>query len=81
MSLLVENPGAAMTAFRNALRCNLYFGPAYFNLAQAYEKTNDPAAARLCLRRYLKLMAYGPLADDARRCLAEMPADAQELRR
>ncbi len=74
-SLLDDNPVAAITAFRNALRCNLYHGPAYFNLAQAYEKSNDPASARLCLRRYLKLMGYGPLADDARRRLAELPPD------
>jgi tetratricopeptide (TPR) repeat protein len=73
VSLLDTDPRKAVTAFRNALRCNLYHGPAYFNLAQAYEKQSDVASARLCLRRYLKLLAYAPLADDARRRLAELP--------
>jgi len=75
VSLLDKDPAAAVVAFRNALRCNLYLGPAYFNLAQAYEKTNNLSAARLCLRRYLKLMGFGPLADDARRRLGELPTD------
>jgi tetratricopeptide (TPR) repeat protein len=75
VSLLDGDPKKAVTAFRNALRCNLYFGPAYFNLAQACEKQGDVAAARLCLRRYLKLLAYGPLADDARRRLAELSGE------
>ncbi len=73
VSRLDDDPKAAVTAFRNALRCNLYHGPAYFNLALAYEKQNDVASARLCLRRYLKLLAYSPMADEARRRLAELP--------
>jgi hypothetical protein len=72
VSRLDDHPKAAVTAFRNALRCNLYHGPAYFNLAQAYVKLNEVESARLCLRRYLKLLAYAPLADDARRRLAEL---------
>jgi WD40-like Beta Propeller Repeat len=75
VSRLDDDPRAAAVAFRNALRCNLYFGPAYFNLALAHERLNDVASARLCLRRYLKLMSYAPLADDARRRLAELPSD------
>jgi tetratricopeptide (TPR) repeat protein len=75
VSLLEDDPAAAVIAFKNALRCNLYEGPAYFNLAQAYEKLNDPASARLCLQRYLKLMSWGPLADDARRRLGELPPE------
>ncbi len=76
LALLDDDPRGAITAFRNALRCNLYHGPAYFNLAQAYEKLNDLPSARLCLRRYLKLMSFAPLAEDARRRLAELPPDA-----
>lgn len=75
VSLLDDDPRAAVAAFRNALRCDLYHGPAYFNLAQAYEKADDVPSARLCLRRYLKLMPYAPLADDARRRLAELPPE------
>jgi hypothetical protein len=75
VSHLDDDPREAVTAFRNALRCNLYYGPAYFNLAQAYEKLNDVASARRCLRRFLRLMAYSPLAEDARRRLAELPAE------
>jgi Tfp pilus assembly protein PilF len=76
VSLLEDDPRAAATAFRNALRCSLYHGSAYLNLAQAHEKLNDVAAARRCLRRYLKLLAYTPQAEDARRRLAELPPDA-----
>jgi tetratricopeptide (TPR) repeat protein len=78
VSRLDDNPQAAIAAFKNALRCNLYHGPAYFNLAQACEKANNVAAARRCLRRYLKLMPYGPLAEDARRRLAALPPDAAQ---
>jgi tetratricopeptide (TPR) repeat protein len=60
----------AVMAFNDALRCDLNYGPAYVNLAQAYQKANRPADARLCLRRYLKLFPEGELADDARRRLA-----------
>jgi tetratricopeptide (TPR) repeat protein len=76
LARLDNDPQRAITDFRNALRCNLYHGPAYFNLAQAYEKTNDVVSARRCLRRYLKLMPYAPQAEDARRRLAELPPDA-----
>jgi hypothetical protein len=80
VSLLDDDAAAAVIALKNALRCNLYHGPAYFNLAQAYEKLNDPASARLCLQRYLKLMSWGPLADDARRRLAELPPEPARRR-
>jgi tetratricopeptide (TPR) repeat protein len=59
----------AVTAFQDALRCDLNYGPAYLNLAQAYQKTNRPPDARQCLRRYLKLFPDGELAGDARRRL------------
>ncbi len=76
VSRLDDDPAKAIDAFRKALRCNLYHGAAYFNLALAYQKQGDTASARLCLRRYLKLLAYGSLADDARRRLAELPQGA-----
>ena len=47
-----------------------WLGTAYLNLAQAYQRVNDRDAAILCLKRYLKLMPFGPLAADARQRLA-----------
>jgi tetratricopeptide (TPR) repeat protein len=76
VSLLEDEPQAALTAFRNALRCNLYHAPSYFNLALTYEKLGEVPTARRCLQRYLRLMSYAPQAEDARRRLAELPADA-----
>jgi tetratricopeptide (TPR) repeat protein len=64
------NPQAAIEAFKNAIRCDLRYGPAYLNLAQAYEQAGDLVAARVCLRRYLELMPNGDYAADARRRLA-----------
>jgi hypothetical protein len=59
----------AVMAFHDALRCDLKYGPAYLNLAQAYRQANKLQESRLCLRRYLKLFPKGELADDARRRL------------
>lgn len=70
LALLDADPAAAAVQFRKALRCNLYYGPGYFNLSLACEKSGDRAAAVLCLRRYLKLLPFGPLAADARQRLA-----------
>ncbi len=72
VSLLKEDATAAAGAFKNALRCDLHFGPAYFNLAEAYALRKDAEAARLCLRRYLDLMPFHPSAEDARRRLDEL---------
>lgn len=69
VALLDGDVNRAITAFREALRCDLNYGPAYLNLAQAYQKANRAQDARLCLRRYLKLFPDGELADDARRRL------------
>jgi len=66
-------PQVAIEAFKNALRCDLQFGPAYLNLAQAYEEAGNTSAARQCLLRYLQLLPDGPFAEDARRRLG-MPA-------
>jgi tetratricopeptide (TPR) repeat protein len=68
-------PEKAIEEFKNALRCDLNYGPAYLNLAQAYAQRNDPEAARPCLRRYLKLMPEGDYARDARRRLATLRAE------
>jgi len=59
----------AMTAFQAALRCDLNYGPAYLNLAEAYWRLQRLAEARACLRRYLKLFPDGEWAEDARRRL------------
>ncbi len=72
LALLEIEPRDAVSQFKSALRCNLMFGPAYLNLAQAYQKLNDRESARLCLKRYLKLLPYGPLAADARQRLAAL---------
>jgi hypothetical protein len=66
------NANKAVTAFQDALRCDLKYGPAYVNLAGAYERLQRKMDARLCLRRYLKLFAEGEWAGDARGRLAVM---------
>jgi len=76
LAYLDTNPVEAIGHFRTALRCNLYFGPGYLNLAQAYEKSQDLASARLCLRRYLDLMPHGHHAADARQRLAKLANEA-----
>lgn len=70
LALLESQPRQARDAFKNALRCDVRFEPAYLNLAQAYQLANDPNAARLCLQRYLALLPDGVYAADARRRLA-----------
>jgi tetratricopeptide (TPR) repeat protein len=67
---LEGDPNKAILAFQDALHCDLNYGPAYLNLAQAYQKTGRTRDARLCLRQYLKLFPEGEWADDARRRLA-----------
>jgi tetratricopeptide (TPR) repeat protein len=69
VAALEGDTNRAIQAFQNALRCDLKYGPAYLNLAQAYQKASRLADARWCLRRYLKLFPEGELADDARRRL------------
>ncbi len=64
------NANRAVTAFQDALRCDLNYGAAYLNLADAYERSQRKAQARLCLRRYLKLFPQGEWAEDARGRLA-----------
>ncbi len=70
-------PQQAGNAFKKALRCDLHYGPAYFNLATAYEKHGDQPAAKACLRRYLELLPGGPLADDALARLGRLEAKAK----
>src|SRR5262249_10141163 len=65
LAYLETEPRQAVDAFKNALRCNLYFEPGYLNLAQAYQKLEDREAARQCLLRYLRLLPDGDLAADA----------------
>jgi hypothetical protein len=72
LALLDADPKAAVVQFKTALRYNLYDGGSYFNLAQAYQNMGDRESARLCLKRYLKLMPYGPLVQDARQRLAAL---------
>jgi tetratricopeptide (TPR) repeat protein len=68
--LLDAQPQQAINAFKTALRCDIRFGPAYLNLAEAYQRANDLESARLCLRRYLAILPDGVYAADARRRLA-----------
>lgn len=70
---LDDNPARAVECFKNALRCDLRYGPGYLNLAQAYENNGDPVSARRCLERYLELLPYEPHAAGARRRLAALP--------
>jgi tetratricopeptide (TPR) repeat protein len=70
ISALESNSDKAVLAFQTALRCDLDFGPAYLNLAQAYTKSGSADQVRQCLRRYLKLFPRGEWAEDARRRLA-----------
>lgn len=72
VAVLETAPEVAITAFKKALRCDLYFGPAYLNLARAYQKIGETRSARMCLKRYLDLMGYGPLAQDAAQRLAAL---------
>src|SRR5207248_1178876 len=74
LALLEGQPRQAVDAFKNALRCDLRFEPAYLNLAQAYQLANEPQSARMCLQRYLALMPDGDYAADARRRLAAVDA-------
>jgi hypothetical protein len=70
VAALETDPNRAFRAFQDALRCDLNYGPAYLNLALAYQKASRTNDARLCLRRYLNLFPEGEGADEARRRLA-----------
>lgn len=72
LALLEVGPANAVNAFRSALRCDLRYGPAYLNLAMAYQKLNQTGQAMECLERYLYLFPDGPLARDAHRRLGEL---------
>jgi hypothetical protein len=72
LAVMETDPNASVPHFRNAMRCDLYFGPAYLNMAMAFEKAGDPGSSSLCLRRYLKLASFGPYAADARQRLARL---------
>jgi hypothetical protein len=77
LALLEAQPRPAAEAFKNALRCDLHFGPAYLNLAHAYQLANEPHSARMCLERYLALMPDGIYAADARRRLAAVDTNGK----
>jgi tetratricopeptide (TPR) repeat protein len=72
LAQLPTSPQQAADAFKSALRCDLRYGPAYLNLALAYDRLGQRPAAVLCLRRSLQLMPQGPLARDAQRRLGEL---------
>jgi hypothetical protein len=72
LAVLEADPDGAINHFKDALRCDLYFGPGYLNLSQAYEKSLKRDEAEWCLRRYLKLLPFGPNASDARQRLASL---------
>jgi tetratricopeptide (TPR) repeat protein len=75
---LESNPKEAATHFKTALRYDLNYAPAYLNLSQAYQKLNEVESARWCLLRCLKLMPYGPSAQDARQRLAALNGNQEE---
>jgi Tol biopolymer transport system component len=77
LAFLETDAQRAIGEFRNALRCDLYYGPAYLNLADAYQESGNANAAAACLRRYLQLLPGGPLAADARRRLGPLPEPNQ----
>ena len=70
LALVDSEPRKAIVEFKNALRCDLNFGPAYLNLADAYAKIKDTQAADLCLDRYLKVNPNGPFTTEARQRIA-----------
>lgn len=69
LAQLDDDPRQALNAFKKALRCDLRHGPAYLNLALAYDKLGEKAHARAVLKRYLDLAPHGPYAADALRRL------------
>jgi hypothetical protein len=72
LAVMDTNPREAIGHFKTALRYDLRFGSAYLNMAQAYQNTNETESARWCLKRYLKLIPYGPAAQDVRQRLAAL---------
>jgi hypothetical protein len=74
LALLESDPSAAAQQFKNALRCDQSYGPGWLNLAQAYANAKDHTAAVQCLRHYLRVLPFGPYADDARQRLAALQA-------
>jgi tetratricopeptide (TPR) repeat protein len=74
LALLESDPSAAAQQFKNALRCDLAYGPAWLNLAEAYARAKEPAAATQCLRHFLHTLPFTPYTDDARQRLAALQA-------
>jgi predicted Zn-dependent protease len=74
LAMLDGAPNAAAQHFKNALRCDLNYGPGWLNLAETYAKVGERTAAEQCLRHYLHTAPFGPYADDARQRLADLPA-------
>jgi tetratricopeptide (TPR) repeat protein len=72
ISLLDGDARQAINAFKKALRCDLNYGPAYLNLAQAYEKVGETANARAVLKRCIDVIVGGPSAEDALRRLVAL---------
>ena len=70
LALLARKPDRAAEAFKNGLRCDLHYKPAYLNLAETYQKLKDSRSAQMCLRRYLHVCPQGVYVEDARRRLA-----------
>jgi tetratricopeptide (TPR) repeat protein len=74
LALIDGNARQAINAFKKSIRCDLRYGPAYFNLAAAYDKNGEKSAARQCLRRYLELYPAGMLSDEALERLGRLDA-------
>jgi Tol biopolymer transport system component len=72
IALLDGDTGQALNAFKKSLRCDLHYGPAYLNLAKAYEKLGETANARAVLKRCIDQLPVGPYADDALRRLVAL---------
>lgn len=79
LAVLETDPKRAVEYFHTALRCDLYFGAAYLNMAEAFRRLKNVESATLCLRRYLKLQPYGTYAIDARHRLARLQQEQDPL--
>jgi predicted Zn finger-like uncharacterized protein len=64
--------GAAVSAFKQALASNKAYGPALIGIAQAYEKKGSIKAARDYYQEYLDHFATGPQSGLARSKLKEL---------
>jgi tetratricopeptide (TPR) repeat protein len=73
------NYRAASARYLEATRWNPSFGDAYYKLAEAREKLNQPAEALDAYRKYLGVDAEGKKAADAKKRIAELEKQVEKL--